>query len=288
MTYAKLPRAIRISNKWSDVAAITVCLINQKGGCGKSSTCFHLSGAFARAGLRVLLLDMDPQGSLSQGFFGSTLIEQLSAEHTLARLFDDGEYATNYDGLIRRTEFDGIAVCPANHHLGQFNTPLPASLGMDQYALREFTEEQTDFDVILIDCPPNLYRCSWTAMIAADWVVIPVPPEDFGTQGLRAVHQAIQQVRELNPGLRRLGHLVTRHDRRLVVHRSYEQRLRRLYGDMVLETVIPEASAFKVALTCRKPVEFSSRGSVAASLTRTLSREILDRIARNSGHRRVA
>lgn len=273
----------------SGVGATTVCLINQKGGCGKSSTCFHLSGAFAEAGLRVLLLDMDPQGSLSQGFFGSTAIEQLPAWQTLARLFDDDEFASEAEPLVRATAFERIAVCPANQHLGSFNTPLPQTLGMDQFALRDFVEQQQPrFDVILIDCPPNLYRCSWTAMIAADWVIIPVPPEDFGTQGLRAVHQAIQQVRELNPGLRRLGHLVTRHDRRLVVHRSYEHRLRSVYGEMVLDTVIPEASAFKVALACRKPVEMCSPRSPAASLTRSLAREILDRIALKHGNRRVA
>ena len=95
-------------------------------------------------------------------------------------------------------------------------------------------------------------------MIASDHVIIPVPPEDFGTQGLRAVHQTIEQARRLNSGLRRLDHLVTRCDRRLLIHRSYEERLRQLYGNMVLDTVIPEASAFKVALACRKPVEMYS------------------------------
>jgi chromosome partitioning protein len=76
---------------------------------------------------------------------------------------------------------------------------------MDQFLLREFLQQQ-DFDITLIDCPPNLYRCSWTAMVASDFVVIPVPPEDFGTQGLRTVHQAISHARTLNPEIRRLGH----------------------------------------------------------------------------------
>jgi chromosome partitioning protein len=115
-----------------------------------------------------------------------------------------------------------------------------------------------------------------------------VPPEDFGTQGLRAVHQAIEQAKALNPALRLLGHLVTRRDRRLVVHRSYEQRLRNLYGEMMLDTVIPEASAFKVALACRTPVEASSPRCSAAGLTRSLAREILDRVAVKHGDRQVA
>ena len=160
---------------------------------------------------------------------------------------------------------------------------------MFQHLVREFLQETAnEFDIALIDCPPNLYRCSWTAMVAASHVVIPVPPEDFGTQGLRAVHHAIEEARKLNPSLRRIGHLITRYDRRLLVHRSYEQRLRELYGNMVLETLIPEASAFKVSLACRKPVEMHSPSSAAARLTRQLSCEILDRIADRKPRRQVA
>ena len=69
--------------------ATTFCLINQKGGCGKSSTCFHLAGAFAELGMNVLLLDMDPQGSLSQGFLGSEFVESLNSKQTMAMLFDE-------------------------------------------------------------------------------------------------------------------------------------------------------------------------------------------------------
>ena len=79
--------------------------------------------------------------------------------------------------------------------------------------------------------------------------MIPVPPEDFATQGLRTVHQAIEQAQVLHPTLKLLGHLVIRADRRLLVHRTYESQLRELYGVSVLPTVIPEASAFKVALS---------------------------------------
>ena len=125
-------------------------------------------------------------------------------------------------------------------------------------------------------------------MVAADYVVIPVPPEDFGTQGLRAVHQAIDHVRLLNPTLRNLGHLVTRSDSRLLVHRAYEAKLRELYGDLVMQTVIPEASAFKAALACRKPVTYYSHPSKAAKLTNNLAREILHRVSTKQEQRRVA
>jgi chromosome partitioning protein len=113
-----------------------------------------------------------------------------------------------------------------------------------------------------------LYACTWNALLAADRVVIPVPPEDFGTQGLRAVQQAIEAGRGLNPRLGLLGHLVTRYDGRMLVHRAYDQKLRSLYGDAVLDAIVPEASAFKVALACRTPVtHFSPRSKATLAIT---------------------
>ena len=255
-----------------------ICFINQKGGCGKSSTCFHLAGAFAQLGLRVLLVDADPQGSLSQGFFGSQLVETLEADETLAGAFDGSFTFHNPAQAVRSTAWPAISIVPANQCLTAFNVPHPERLGLEQFALHEILSSLPSFDIALIDCPPNLYGCSWSALLAADYVVIPIPPEDFGAQGLRVVHQAIEHAQVLNPRLRLLGHLVTRFDRRLVVHRSYEQRLREIHGDMVLRTVIPEVSAFKVSLACRCPVGIYSPRTAAASLTSELSREILDHI----------
>lgn len=260
----------------------TICFINQKGGCGKSSSCFHLAGAFAEQGLQVLLVDADPQGSLTQAFFGSQQVEDLSAEKTLAGAFDGSFAFQPPDRIVRATDCSKISIVPANHTLTEFNVPHPERLGMEQFAIAQFLETVRGFDITLIDCPPNLYRCSWSALLASDYVVIPVPPEDFGAQGLRIVHQAIDHAQRLNPRLQLLGHVVTRVDKRLVVHRSYERRLRQIYGQTVLHTVIPEAAAYKVALACRRPVGLYSPRSTAACLTSQLGREILDRIQVNT------
>jgi chromosome partitioning protein len=284
-----------ISNTRKDVTRI--CFINQKGGCGKSSSCFHLAGAFAQLGHRVLLVDMDPQGSLSQGFFGSSAIENLSAADTVTALFDENHFFVDRQTLCVPTpikeskapsppaplpegpEGEGsIDIVRSNQTLAAFNIPSPEKLGMEQFALREFFTEVSEYDLVLIDCPPNLYQCSWNAMLAADRVVIPVPPEDFGTQGLRVVHQAIEHARQLNPHLELLGHLVTRFDGRLLVHQSYEAKLRTLYGATVLDTVVPETSAYKVALACRLPVNQYNPKVKAAKLTTTLAGELLTRI----------
>ena len=90
-------------------------------GCGKSSTCFHLAGALAKEGMRVLLVDADPQGSLSQGFLGSALVESLPVSETMAALFDDETYFLDYNQLPRPTLDELIQIVPANQHLARHN-----------------------------------------------------------------------------------------------------------------------------------------------------------------------
>jgi len=265
----------------------TISFINQKGGCGKSSTCFHLSGYFAQAGFRVLLVDTDPQGSLSQGIFGSAAVENLTANETLAAVFEGSRFALPCH-LVVSSPITRISIIRANQTLAMHNVPEPERTGLKQFALNQLLEGVADYDIVLIDCPPNLYQCSWNALLASDFVVVPVPPEDFGTQGLRAIHQAIESASILNPRLALLGHVVTRSDRRLIVHRMYEQRIRALYHEAVFTTVVPEASAFKVSLSCRRPVNLFSSASKAARVMMDLGQELLARIASTKAKRGVA
>lgn len=269
--------------------AITISLIDQKGGCGKSSCCFHLAGYLSSVGLNVLLIDADPQGSLSQGFFGSAEVETLTIDQTLAGLFWDA--GANVKSLPVLTPIERIAIVRSNQLLARYNKPSPEEYGMEQQTLAVFLEEIAElelFDFVLIDCPPNLYQCSWNALIAADFVVVRVPPEDFGTQGLRVVHQAIENAKALNPKLQLLGHLITRFDKRLLLHQSYERKLRELYGHSVFSTTITETSAFKVALACRKPVTQYSPRTKAAEQVGQFANEMFQRIHRQIENREVA
>lgn len=260
-----------------------ISFVNQKGGCGKSSTVFHLAGTFAQRGWRVLLIDTDPQGSLSQAFFGSAAVERLEVQETLAALFARPPFEATSRALVVPTPFSGIQILRANQTLALFNAPDLRVATSGQWTLRRFLTEvvasgATDFDVCLIDCPPNIYQCSWEALLASDFVVVPVPPEDFGAQGLRVVQQALDAARKHNPDLSLLGRLVTRCDRRLRVHQSYERKLRDLFGDTVLHTVVPEATAFKAALTLRRPIAFHDAKSPAAQAMLKLADELTERI----------
>lgn len=268
------------------MSTVIVCFINQKGGCGKSSSTYHLGGALAGAGLSTLLIDCDPQGSLSQAFFGSAAVETLPARDTLAAVFDPDAMLADPARLVVPTGFDRLSVIRANQALAPHNRPQPDREGLAQFLLRDALADLPGYDLILLDCPPNLYLASWNAMLAATHVVVPVPPEDFGAQGLRVVHQAVAQAARLNPRLRLAGHLVTRYDGRLVVHRAYEQKLRALYRDTVFAAVVPEASAFKVALACRQPVSHHAPGSKAARAVAAVGRELLARASEGDDERK--
>lgn len=260
---------------------ITISFLNQKGGVGKSSTVFHLAGYLASTGFSILMIDADPQGSLGNGHFGAAEIENLPPERTLAAIFDDECIAPAPISLCVPTMLENVGLVRANYHLAKHNIPEPEQSGVKQYALRGFLDELFEslpVDFVLIDCPPNLYQCSWNALVASDFVIIPVPPEDFGAQGLRVVHQAVDHARLLNPDLRLLGHLITRMDRRLILHQTYEQKLRQQYGQTVFASVFPEANDFKLALSSRLPVTQRIPRSRSSQRMSVIGLELLSRI----------
>ena len=135
-------------------------------------------------------------------------------------------------------------------------------------------------DLILIDCPPNLYLCSWNSLIASDFVVVPFQPEDYGSQGIAAMRAAISRVRSRqNPRLRLLGYLLTMIQRRLGLHAAYERQLRQLFGPDVFETSIPRAKDYAEAVSARMPITRWKPRSVGAQAITELAAEMVQRVA---------
>lgn len=263
---------------------ITIAVINRKGGVGKTSTCHHMAGSLARAGSKVLLVDMDPQASLTQGFLGPELTEQLPKEKTISCLFDD-RMEPEAEDLILETNFEGISLAPSAESLDAYNIPTPQELGELQYSLRSFLKEvNSSYDVILIDCPPNLHLCSWNALVASDFVIIPVQAEDYGAQGITHVQKAIDlALKRENPRLKLLGYLVTMFTKRLGIHSIYDKQLRRLYGNQVFTAAVPLMKDFKESIALRKPVSFYKPKSKAGMAMDQIAEEMLTRVemARN-------
>jgi chromosome partitioning protein len=262
------------------MAAVAIVLLNQKGGVGKTSTCHHLAGTLARMGRRVLLLDNDPQSSLTQGLLGPDAARDLDPFETIYALYHSGADPRE---ITRPTGFEGIDLIPGSEMATEYNTPRPHLTAHrdHQFALREAVATiRGEYDLVLIDCPPNLHLCSWAALTAADRLVIPLQPEDYGAQGIRDVHESIRLVREYtNPGLSVLGYLVTMWNARRAIHKMYDENLRSLYGNLVFESRVPHAAEYPEAIAYRKPIAMYKPKGAAAKAIQSLADEMLTRLA---------
>lgn len=256
-----------------------ITLLNQKGGVGKTSSCFHLSATLAKTGKRVLLIDNDPQASLTQGFFGPDGMRAVPAWESVACLYNpdaDPEPET----LIRATGVDGVSIVPGSASLSDYNLPPKVDWGDSPHGLRHFLREVgRDFEVVLIDNPPNLHACSFASLYASDWLVITLQAEDFGSQGLSPVLEWVESIRaEANPRLKLAGFLLSIFDRRLSVHVTYEGMLREMYSDAVFASVVPRAKDFIEAVAHRRPVAVHKPKSAASKAIAVVAEELLQRV----------
>ena len=273
---------------------ITVSLLNQKGGVGKTSTCHHVAGTLAAMGRRVLLVDNDPQASLTQGFWGPDATRAIGRAESVAALYDPGASPIP-EALIRSTGVPNVDIVAGSPHLTRFNMVPPEGWPESEMGMRDFLAEASDaYDVTLIDCPPNLHLCSWAALTASDAVVVPLQAEDYGAQGLGPVREAVAAVRaRSNPGLTLLGYLLTMFDKRLAIHLAYEGHLRALYGAAVFAAAFPLAKDFKEAVAARQSIAQYKPKSAAAKAARAVADELMARaespaIAVDDAGRRVA
>jgi chromosome partitioning protein len=272
--------------------AITFALVNAKGGVGKTSSCHHLGGTLAQSGLRVLLMDNDPQASLTQGLWGPEAMRSIPKASSIAALYDP-DLEPIPEALIRPTGFENLWLVPGSEHLTRSNQTPPETWGPSQGGIRDFVAEAGEgFDVVLIDCAPNIHLCSWAALTGADAVVVPLQAEDYGSQGLAPIQSAIAAVQSgPNPLLRLAGYLFTMFDKRLAIHLAYEIRLRAIYGEDVFANPFPVAKDFKEAVAARQPISHYKPKSAAAKATKAVAEELVQRgeaIRQAASGRRVA
>jgi chromosome partitioning protein len=257
-----------------------IAAINLKGGVGKTSACFHVAGALARAGRRVLAVDNDPQSSLTAAFYGPAGAWGLDPAGTIAAIYDGFDPLPG--AVIRPSPVAGIDLLPGSRFAADHNNARPYAAPVAlQLCLRDFLDQLRDrYDIVLIDCPPNLSLCSWAAMTAADAYLVPVQPEDFGIQGVGSVTEAARGVRlERNPGLRLLGYVVSMYQARRTIHQAYVERFRGAFGSDVFAAMIPEAVDFVEAVTALKPVGFFKPRGAGARAVQAVADELLARLS---------
>jgi chromosome partitioning protein len=255
----------------------TIAFVNKKGGVGKSSCVMHLGAELARRGLRTLLVDVDSQASLSQGLLGQEALS-LHPSRTLAGLYDGA--GSSLADLVVEIGRLRLALVPGHDRMTHYNVPDPWETGEDQFTLRDgLAEVAEDFDICLLDCPPHVQFCAWSALVAADGVVVPCQLEDFGIQGVAAILDSIDHARAVaNPDLRLLGILPTMVSKSLAIHTSYGLDARTAFGEDVFEATVPTSTDYKVAVTLRKAVVEYKPKSAASKAMAAVADEILARL----------
>jgi chromosome partitioning protein len=260
-----------------------ITLLNQKGGVGKTSTCHHLAGTLAQLGRRVLLIDNDPQASLSQGIWGPDVARSLDPSITLAAVYRGED---PFPEQVIRPVIPGVDLLPGSRAVNDWNLPRPFEQPYEaQTCIRSFLGPIRDrYDLVLIDCPPNLCLCSWAALVASDHLIVPLQAEDYGAQGIMDVQDSVGLVTSgPNPGLELLGYLITMFNPRKTVHRAYEANLRNLYGSQVFATMIPHVADYPEAIAFRKTVAQHKPRGAAAKAVRALADEIQARLRAGVG-----
>ena len=242
--------------------------------------CQNLAGACAEHGGRVLVVDLDPQASVSKNFFGRDYISRLRPYQTIAALYDDGR-DPDYSELIHTTNVKEISVVPSSDHLEPYDLPNPFECGEDQFAVRDLvTELREEYDLVLIDTPPNVANLlAWGALMASDYIITPVQPEKNSTEGILDVKTRLQTaIRHGNSSLVDLGYFVNNMDARTSAHQVMAEELRQLYGSQVFNTVIHRRTEFQSTQHSYKPITHDKPNSPEADMIRNLLIEIIERV----------
>lgn len=255
--------------------ARVVSMCNQKGGVGKTTTTINLGAALAEIGRKVLLVDFDPQGSLSVGLGLNPHEMDLTIYNLLMQRDVD------LREVIVPTVVSGMDLLPSNIDLSAAEVQLVHEVAREQTLQRVLAPAIADYDVILIDCQPSLGLLTVNALTASDGVIVPLECEYFALRGVALLKTTIDKVRErLNPKLEIDGVLGTMYDGRTLHSREVMERLVQAWGEKVFHTVIRRTVKFSDSTVAGEPITTYASASTGADSYRQLAREMLARVHR--------
>jgi len=261
------PRPISIHG---NARIISMC--NQKGGVGKTTTTINLGASLAEFGRKVLLVDFDPQGSLSVGLG----LNPHDIELTVFNLLMQRD--VGIDDVIVPTSVPGMDLIPSNIDLSAAEVQLVHEVAREQALSRVLEAAVNAYDVILIDCQPSLGLLTVNALTASDGVIVPLECEYFALRGVALLKTTIEKVQErLNPRLQIDGVLGTMYDGRTLHGREVMERLVQAWGDDVFHTVIRRTVKFSDSTVAGEPITSYAGDSPGAEAYRTLAKEVLVR-----------
>jgi len=254
-----------------------IAIANQKGGVGKTTTAINLAASLAAAEVKVLLVDCDPQANSSRGLGFGRDPERVSTYHLLMREADARE-------AVLTTELEGLHVIASHKHLIGANIEL-VQADEREFRLRQAIDQlRSDFDFIVIDCPPALDLLTLNGLVAADSVLIPMQAEYFALEGISELLDTMERIRQsFNPGLEVEGVVLTMFDERTNLAQQVARNLREFFGEKLCVTTIPRNVRLAEAPSYGKPALLYDVRSRGAESYIKLAKELMGRaLSRNA------